>query len=355
MAKVKIQGHASGTGVLTVTAPNTSTDRTITLPDATGTLLNSDGDGSSLTGVGVAGITSSADATAITIDSSERVGIGTGSPLTNSLLHIQSNASSGVSAINNGLLLVENNTGVGIGLLSNNDRQQTIAFGDPEDNDVGFINYGHDTNQMSFNVNAAERMRITANGVTFNGDTAAANALDDYDYGHDTNQMSFNVNAAERMRITANGVTFNGDTAAANALDDYEEGVHQLSITGSTSGSMTLKSGYEYLAYTKIGRLVTVQGRWETTAKNSASGTMTFSLPFTAGSFNGQSGVSSGVFSLYRAGANFNNVRINVFSSGNTATIWYNQGGTGDSDDRVEMQNIDGTVEGYMCLTYMTA
>jgi hypothetical protein len=40
MAKVKIQGHASGTGVLTVTAPNTSTDRTITLPDATGTLLN---------------------------------------------------------------------------------------------------------------------------------------------------------------------------------------------------------------------------------------------------------------------------------------------------------------------------
>ena len=53
MSKVKVQGHASGTGVLTVTAPNTSSDRTITLPDATGTLLNSDGDGSSLTGVGV--------------------------------------------------------------------------------------------------------------------------------------------------------------------------------------------------------------------------------------------------------------------------------------------------------------
>ena len=51
MAKVKIQGHASGTGILTVTAPNTSTNRTITLPDATGTLLNSDGDGSSLTGI----------------------------------------------------------------------------------------------------------------------------------------------------------------------------------------------------------------------------------------------------------------------------------------------------------------
>ena len=38
MAKVKITGHASGSGVLTITAPNTSTDRTITLPDATATI-----------------------------------------------------------------------------------------------------------------------------------------------------------------------------------------------------------------------------------------------------------------------------------------------------------------------------
>jgi hypothetical protein len=44
MAKIKIQGHASGTGVLTVTAPNTSTDRTITLPDGTGTLALTTGD-----------------------------------------------------------------------------------------------------------------------------------------------------------------------------------------------------------------------------------------------------------------------------------------------------------------------
>jgi len=43
MAKVKITGHASGTGVVTVTAPNTSTDRTITLPDATGELLSAAG------------------------------------------------------------------------------------------------------------------------------------------------------------------------------------------------------------------------------------------------------------------------------------------------------------------------
>jgi hypothetical protein len=38
MSKVKIQGNASGTGVITLTAPNTSTDRTVTLPDADVTL-----------------------------------------------------------------------------------------------------------------------------------------------------------------------------------------------------------------------------------------------------------------------------------------------------------------------------
>ena len=49
MSKIKIQGNASGTGVVTLTAPNTNTDRTITLPDGTGSILMTDGDGSALT------------------------------------------------------------------------------------------------------------------------------------------------------------------------------------------------------------------------------------------------------------------------------------------------------------------
>ena len=76
MAKVKIQGHASGTGVLTVTAPNTSTDRTITLPDATGTLLNSDGDGSSLTGISSVG-----GATGVDFNDNVKARFGTGNDL----------------------------------------------------------------------------------------------------------------------------------------------------------------------------------------------------------------------------------------------------------------------------------
>jgi hypothetical protein len=53
MSKIKLTGHGSGSGTLTIQAPDTDSARTITLPDATGTLLNSDGDGSSLTGANV--------------------------------------------------------------------------------------------------------------------------------------------------------------------------------------------------------------------------------------------------------------------------------------------------------------
>ena len=49
MSKVKIEGHGTGTGTFTVTTPSSNTDRTITLPDATGTLLNSDGSAANLT------------------------------------------------------------------------------------------------------------------------------------------------------------------------------------------------------------------------------------------------------------------------------------------------------------------
>ena len=67
MSKVKIEGNASGTGTFTIASPNSSTDRTITLPDATGTLVHA--------------------------DTSGNVGIGTSSPST-SKLTVKSDASS---------------------------------------------------------------------------------------------------------------------------------------------------------------------------------------------------------------------------------------------------------------------
>lgn len=39
MSIVKVQGNASGTGIFTVASPNSNTDRTLTLPDSSGTIL----------------------------------------------------------------------------------------------------------------------------------------------------------------------------------------------------------------------------------------------------------------------------------------------------------------------------
>ena len=62
MSLIKLQGNASGTGALTIAAPNTNTDRTLTLPDTTGTIVMNEGSG------------------IFKIDSSGDVGIGTSSP-----------------------------------------------------------------------------------------------------------------------------------------------------------------------------------------------------------------------------------------------------------------------------------
>ena len=61
---------------------------------------------------------------------------------------------------------------------------------------------------------------------------------------------------SERFRIRYDGgVTFNGDTAAANALDDYEEGTWTPGISGTTAGSFTAGTANSG-RYAKIGRFV---------------------------------------------------------------------------------------------------
>ena len=100
---------------------------------------------------------------------------------------------------------------------------------------------------------------------------------------------------AERLRIlTSGGITFNGDTAAANALDDYEEGTFTFTVTqGVTSPTYNTTGG----TYTKIGNCVTFTARMQV-----ASGTVNGAqvrmggLPFTTNSTLNAGGAS---FSYY--------------------------------------------------------
>ncbi len=69
-------------------------------------------------------------------------------------------------------------------------------------------------------------------------------------------------------------------SADPNTLDDYEEGYHTLTITCATSGTVTLEPTVNTVAYTKIGRVVHVQGRVTIASINAPVGDAIVSLPF---------------------------------------------------------------------------
>jgi len=89
------------------------------------------------------------------------------------------------------------------------------------------------------------------------------------------------TNQTERIRIlSGGGLTFNGDTATANALNDYEEGTYDVTMTPGTSGSITVRSDYNTGGYIKIGNLVSVYGYVVVTSTSSPSGYIQVNLPF---------------------------------------------------------------------------
>jgi len=96
-----------------------------------------------------------------------------------------------------------------------------------------------------------------------------------------TSRTVFSIGGTERLRIlSSGGITFNGDTAAANALDDYEEGTWTATLDGSTSGPSSLVQITAY--YTKIGNIVYVTGQFSAVNNTGASGGVRVSgLPFT--------------------------------------------------------------------------
>ena len=96
---------------------------------------------------------------------------------------------------------------------------------------------------------------------------------------------------AERLRIlSSGGITFNGDTAAANALDDYEEGTWTPAYTddsGNAVSNVTSLSG----RYVKVGKLVYISGSIRTQGSSSTSGVSgnlnISGLPFTCVNITG--------------------------------------------------------------------
>ena len=121
----------------------------------------------------------------------------------------------------------------------------------------------------------------------------------------------------------AKGVNFTANTPQAGMtsqlLNWYEEGTYTATLTPQTSGTIPLNGNFDTLAYTKVGRLVTVTGQVQTFNPSSPIGAyFTLNLPFTIADLTELSG--RGGFML-----NYQNTAVPVNWEENLAYIYVNK------------------------------
>ena len=203
-----IKFQANGVEKASISSAGAFTSTTIDATKLTGDLPAISG--ANLTGVGVAGISSSADATAITIDSSENVGIGT-SPSYKLHTLIGAGEASGVGILNT--------SGQGLNIYTDS----TAANADVS------IDQGATGAATIFRQNGTERMRMDSAGRLLIG-TTSANIVNDK--GLRVRADSYGNYAAQ--------IAHRKDTGDAYGLDidieNYTGSGGQIMIRFQTSG-----------------------------------------------------------------------------------------------------------------------
>ena len=129
----------------------------------------------------------------------------------------------------------------------------------------------------------------------------------------------------EYARIDSAGIKFNGDTASANALDDYEEGTW---TAGVPNGTITTNAAY----YTKIGTLVSwyLHCQINSTANNATQFQIT-GLPYTAANLTAYYGHHSSI--NYTAQKNNTAIAgLRALVHGNSTYIYFHFTGVGDAN-----------------------
>jgi len=181
--------------------------------------------------------------------SADRVGIGTAAPADD--------------------LEVANSSGASISVSLNGSTAGSTAV--PLYMDLEFLG-GYDT--VRARIRAADKSQnVHGSDLTFSVGNESDGTLED----------QLIIKREGNIELVSGQITFpatQNASADANTLDDYEEGYYTPTLTCGTSGTITIKAALNTMAYTKIGRVVHVQGGIGVDSVSSPVGSLALNLPF---------------------------------------------------------------------------
>ncbi len=135
------------------------------------------------------------------------------------------------------------------------------------------------------------------------------------------------------------GNLYLGGTGSANALDDYEFGDYDITLTSSSSGSITPNSSENKATYVKIGNFVQAQGRVLVSSVSSPAGDVNINLPFNTTSSQGeQSGSGAPALFVWDSTQTNNGLWVGFFDKGTSyfRIRWGNSSTPGQSASYIQ-------------------
>jgi len=161
--------------------------------------------------------------------------------------------------------------------------------------------YG-DTNSRTFFVKQANVGGYDNDTLIHESDSGVGQ----FQWKNSTRTLATLTNAGNLAFPSGQGIDFSATagTGTSELLDDYEEGVFTATLTPATSGTITLSSTANELAYTKVGRQVFINGLLIVDSVSSpVGGSVKLNLPFTTANLGDGAGRSAGASVQNTSGA----------------------------------------------------